>query len=332
MIVPVFIPHQGCPYRCVFCNQHEISGAGRKEDAGRIQDAFETYLFSSPPDRLPPHREVAFYGGTFTGLPGDRQERLLSMVQRRVEEGWVQAIRISTHADFIDAERLNRLQRFTVRTVELGVQSTNTEVLNRSGRVDAFRNVPNAAVQIRQAGFQLGIQLMAGLAGDDESVFMKTVEDTIRLAPGFVRIYPTVVLRGTALYNLFCSGEYVPWTLERTVAVLARALRAFEKAGIPVIRVGLHPEASMLDNLVAGPHHPALRSLVESQIALEDMTTLLGRQKPLPERVVIQVPSNRICNYTGYRRQNIARLKGKFSLRDLVLEGQDGLTAITLAV
>lgn len=331
MIVPIFIPHQGCPYRCVFCNQDEISGAEKSEDAERVERAFKTYIFSNPRDRLAPHREAAFYGGTFTGLPGGRQEFLLDRVQKYVDEGWVSAIRLSTHADFIDPAVLYRLRRYSVQTVELGVQSTDAGVLNRSGRVDAFRHVPQAARQIRDAGFHLGIQLMVGLPGDDEAVFMKTVADTVCLQPDFVRIYPTLVLRHTALYDLYQAGEYVPWTLERTVAVLSQAVRAFQSAGIPVIRIGLHPETSMLENCVAGPHHPALRSLVDSQMALEEMTELLERREPLPERVVIRVPSNRVSHYTGHRRQNITHLKGKFSLRDLVLQGQDGLTAIALA-
>lgn len=330
MIVPIFIPHQGCPYRCVFCNQDEISGAERSDDAERIEKAFATYL-SAPNDCLPPHREAAFYGGTFTGLPAVRQEWLLSRVQEKVNAGRVQAIRLSTHADFIDDEKLSRLRRYSVKTVELGVQSTDTDVLNRSGRVNAYDSVPRAAKRIRQAGFSLGIQLMLGLPGDDEALFLKTVDDTIALQPDFVRIYPTLVLRGTRLYDLYEQGDYVPWTLERTVDVLAEGVRRFRQADIPVIRIGLHPEPSLLEGLVAGPHHPALRSLVDSRIALDELTALFDEAPSLPERVTVRVPPNRISHYTGHRKFNLSYLKSRYHLRDLVLRGQNGLTGIVLA-
>lgn len=331
-IVPIFIPHQGCPYRCVFCDQNEISGVEHSEDAARVRQAFETYLFATPPNRLPLKREVAFYGGTFTGLPAARQEFLLSQVQQQVDAGWVHSIRLSTHSDFIDAEKLDRLACYSVKTVELGVQSTDADVLSRSGRIDAFYNVPRAASMIRERGFELGMQLMVGLPGDDESRFLRTVSDTIALQPDFVRIYPTLVLRGTALFELYQKGDYTPWSLERTVSVLARGVRMFQDVGIPVIRIGLHPEPSMLENLVAGPHHPALRSLVDSRLALEELTALLDKGRPLPEKVVVRVPSERISHYTGHQKENVTYLKNRYALGHFVIQGQRGLTAIGLAI
>ena len=154
MIVPIFIPHQGCPYRCVFCNQNEISGAEKEEDQALLDSAFKTYLKSRPLEELPPIREAAFYGGTFTALPVQRQEFLLSSVQDWVDQGYIQSLRLSTHPGAVDAEAVALLDKYSVSIIELGVQSTNSEVLRQSGRGDTPESLEWSIHLIRNKRYQ----------------------------------------------------------------------------------------------------------------------------------------------------------------------------------
>jgi histone acetyltransferase (RNA polymerase elongator complex component) len=332
MIVPIFIPHQGCPYRCVFCNQNEISGAEREEDQARLDNAFSTYLQSRPLAELPAIREAAFYGGTFTALPVQRQEFLLSSVQCWVDRGYIQSLRLSTHPGAVDAGALALLDNYSVKTIELGVQSTDPEVLRRSGRGDTPESLSQSVHLIRDKGYRLGLQLMLGLPGDSEDIFHQSVSDTLQFKPDFVRIYPALVVRGTALYEMYQKGEYVPWSLERAVNALKGAVKRFEEAGISVIRLGLHPEPSLLAYIVDGPHHPALRSLVESRICFDTLSDLLSRQAVLPERVTFRVPLRKVSNYTGHRKENVLMLKEKFAIKELVFEQTSGISIPELIV
>jgi histone acetyltransferase (RNA polymerase elongator complex component) len=332
MIVPIFIPHQGCPYRCVFCNQNEISGAEKEEDQARLDNAFSTYLQSRPLAELPAIREAAFYGGTFTALPAQRQEFLLSSVQGWVDRGYIQSLRLSTHPGAVDTGALELLDNYSVKTIELGVQSTDPDVLRRSGRGDTPESLSRAVHLIRDKGYRLGLQLMLGLPGDSEDVFQQSVDDTLQFKPDFVRIYPALVVRGTALHEMYQKGEYIPWSLERAVNALKGAVKRFDAAGISVIRLGLHPEPSLLDNIVDGPHHPALRSLVESRICFDTLSDLLSREAVLPERVTFKVPLRKISNYTGHRKENIFMLKEKFAIKELIFMQTPDLIAPELIV
>jgi len=327
MIVPIFIPHQGCPYRCVFCNQTEISGAEKEEDEARLRSAFDTYLKSLSLEELPPIREAAFYGGTFTALPMQRQEFLLSSVQTWVEQGYIQSLRLSTHPKTVNEQALELLGQYSVETIELGVQSTDSEILRQSGRGDTPESFERSVHLIRSRGYKLGMQLMLGLPGDSEELFRQSVCDTLRFKPDFVRIYPALVVRGTALHKMYDKGDYVPWSLNRTVNALKEAVKRFEKAGIPVIRLGLHPEPSLLANIVDGPYHPALRSLVESRICFDSLSDLLSQEAVLPDRVTFKVPMRKFSNYTGHRKENISMLKEKFAIKELVFMQTSGLHA-----
>jgi len=323
LIVPIFIPHQGCPYICVFCNQTEITGADRSADKERVEGAVQTFLGSRPREEWPPCREVAFYGGTFTGLPLWRQRFLLSLVQPWVDRGEIHSIRLSTHSLFVDTERLNLLKEFPVDTVELGIQSTDAKVLRLSGREGGMDSVPAAVDLLRTYGFKLGLQLMLGLPGDTEETFRISVDDTLRLKPDFVRIYPALVIRNTALHDLYQEGSFVPWDLERTLESLKTAVLKFDRAGIPVIRIGLHPEPSLLDNFVAGPFHPSIRYLVNSRICRDEMVNLVERRREFSDAMVFKVPSHRISDYIGYRKENVKFLKEKFHFKEVAFRPGD---------
>ena len=320
LIVPIFIPHEGCPYRCVFCNQTEISGQNKKADRDKVLKPLKTYLKSRPLEDLPEYREAAFYGGTFTGLPIERQKLFLSLLQPWLQEGLIHAIRVSTHALFIDSEKLDLLKNYGVKTVELGVQSTDPEVLKLAGRETSVELISKKANLIREDNFHLGLQLMPGLPGDTVQKFIKSVDDVIDMRPSFVRLYPALVIRNTALHDMYNKGNYRPWGLEQTLEALAIAVKKFSKAKIPVIRIGLHPEPSLIDGYVDGPIHPSMRYLVDCQISLERMVGILNNLEKLPEKVLFKVPSRQVSIYTGYKRENISKIKDLFSLEEVTIQ------------
>ncbi len=330
MIVPVFIPHLGCPYRCVFCNQTDITGQQGRADEKKLQETLATYLDDKPLDQLPPHREVAFYGGSFTGLPAGRQENLLKQVQPWVKKGLVNAIRLSTHPLFIDAERLELLKKYGVSTVELGIQSTDPNVLELSGRPCSWEVMENAVDLIRKNGFRLGLQLMPGLPGDSDQTFAKSVDDVLSWKPDFVRLYPTLVVRHTELFEMYQGGKYTPWSLERTVDNLKTAVLKFRAENIPVIRLGLHPDPSLLENFVAGPYHPSLRYLVDCRIGLDEMIENIRDQKILNGNIYFKVPSNRISVYIGHKRENIQTLKTLFGFENVTLKPETNCDRLQL--
>lgn len=319
MIVPVFIPHLGCPYRCVFCNQTDITGNQAKADEKKIEETLATYLGETPLEQLPPNREVAFYGGSFTGLPMERQESLLKKVQPWIKRGAVNAIRLSTHPLFIDADRLALLKKYGVSTIELGIQSTDSNVLELSGRPCSLETVQTAVGLIKKNGFRLGLQLMSGLPGDTEQSFMKSVDDLLALEPDFARLYPTLVIRHTELFEMYRQGKFTPWSLADTVNILATTVKKFSSKNIPIIRLGLHPDPSLLKNFVAGPYHPALRYLVDCRIGLYEMIDNIRKRKVLPEQIKFIVPSRRISVYIGHKRENIQALKNMFRLDSVIL-------------
>ena len=329
MIVPVFIPHQGCPYRCVFCNQTDITGH-QMADARLLEETLTTYLGDKPLDRLPATREVAFYGGSFTGLPAGRQENLLKKIRPWIEEGRVNAIRLSTHPLFIDRDRLGLLKKYDVGTIELGIQSTDQNVLKLSGRPCSWEAVATAVDLIRENGFRLGLQLMSGLPGDTDQTFKQSVDDVLALKPDFVRLYPTLVIRHTELFQMYQKGQFTPWSLERTVDNLKIAVKKFRTENIPVIRLGLHPDPSLLENLVAGPYHPALRHLVDCRIGLDEMADGIRELNIINGPVKFKVPSSRISVYIGHKRENIQKLKAMFRLEDVILQPEKNCDRLQL--
>jgi histone acetyltransferase (RNA polymerase elongator complex component) len=324
IIVPVFVSHEGCPYRCSFCNQTNITGTSKKADRQMVRDSLRTHLENLDLNCLPEERELAFFGGSFTGIHAERQEHLLSMVQPWVQSGQIRSIRVSTHAFFIDDPRLSLLKQYNVKTVELGVQSTNNHVLKLVGRECTSELIQSSSKMIKEKGFRLGLQLMPGLPDDDEKIFSESVKDVIALKPDFVRIYPTLVIKNTGLFDMYKQGTFKPWSLERMLQAVKNAVVKFEKVGIPVIRIGLHPDKSMLDNFVEGPFHPSFRYLVDSRIARDKMISLIRQLNSIPLSITFQVPPKKISIYVGHKKDNLEILRRMFNLESVnVQRGSD---------
>ncbi len=315
-ILPVFVPHLGCPHRCVFCDQRHITGRLRPADARTVRKVIEEAA------ALPPNgaeRQLAFYGGSFTAIPAAQQEELLEAALEALERGQIDSIRLSTRPDAIDEQVLARLRRYGVETVELGAQSLDDEVLRLSGRGHTAEDVARASEQIKAAGFKLILQMMTGLPGDTPDRCIETAKRIIRLQPDGVRIYPTVIVRDTELYELWHSGAYREHTVEDAVSVCAEILPLFERAGIPVIRLGLNPTEELSGGAaVAGAYHPALGELVKSRIQLNRARELLAGVLP-GSRVVLGIGSSRLSQLIGQKRSNAEILRRDLALSELRL-------------
>ena len=313
-IIPVFVPHLGCPHDCVFCNQRRISG--RQEPA--TPDSVHTAIAQAA--ALPStgaKRQLAFYGGSFTAIPLAQQEALLAAAEEEIRAGRIDSIRLSTRPDAIDEAALKRLCSYGVETIELGAQSMDDEVLRLSGRGHTAEDVERAARLVKEAGFRLILQMMTGLPGDTDEKSLRTAEKLIALRPEGVRIYPTVIVRDTALYELWQAGKYREHTVEDAVRVCARLLPLFEAAGIPVIRLGLNPTEELSAGAAAGgAYHPALGELVKSRILREKAAALLEGVAQ-GSRVIVTVGKGKTSQMTGQHRQNIEVLCARFALASL---------------
>ena len=262
MIIPVFIPQQGCPHQCVFCNQETISGqkvlgltAAKEQIIKYVQ-----WLKSGE------ENEMAFYGGTFTGLPLEEQKELLSLATQYRDKGIISSIRLSTRPDYINKEIIELLQSYKVTTVELGTQSLDNEVLQASGRGHNAEDVIKAFRALKEAGFTVGLQLMVGLPKQSFDSFKATVATTVQLKPDLVRIYPLLVIKNTPLAKMYEMGTYLPLTLEEAVKESSYAYELFREHNINVIRMGLQPDDELCapGNIIAGPFHPSFGELVKS--------------------------------------------------------------------
>ena len=319
LVIPVFIPHEGCGHRCLFCNQHTISGqAGPPVSGGEVEATIGRWLEQSRPEKRT-GAEVAFYGGSFTGLPMGRQAELLAAVRPYRVQGTVRSVRLSTRPDLVDRGRIDWLVGHGVTTIELGVQSCDDEVLGRSNRGHTAADALRAGRLVRERGLRLGIQLMPGLPGETFRSLRHTAAEVIGLHPDFVRLYPALVLRGSGLERLYHGGGYRPLSLGRAVAWTAYLKKRFDDRGIGVVRMGLHPSEDLERALVAGPYHPAFGELVQARLMLHQTRRLLTGLPDGPPVTLVINPRDQSV-FRGPRSHNLARLRqlglaDRFTLR-----------------
>ena len=312
-IIPVFVPHLGCPNDCVFCNQRRISGEQLPAGPDTVKNAIENAAFLPAGGK----RQLAFYGGSFTAIPVAQQEALLRVAKQYLDRGDISSIRLSTRPDAIDYEVLDRLRFYGVETIELGAQSLDDEVLILSGRGHTAEDVEKASRLIKSRDFKLILQMMTGLPGDTPEKDIETAKKIIALSPDGVRIYPTVIVRDTALYDMWQAGSYPEHTVEQAVQVCAELLPLFEEAGIPVIRLGLNPTDDLSGGDAAGgAYHPALGEMVKSRIMLHKAEQLLEGMAP-GASIVLEVGKGKTSQMTGQKRCNVQQLSEKFALKEL---------------
>ena len=271
-IIPIFIPHLGCPCQCVFCNQQKITARTKAVSTDEVRETVERYL-STLGDLDTSEIEIAFYGGSFTAIPIDAQTAYLEVANEYIDQGRVSSLHISTRPDCIDEEVLSNLKRYNVSTIELGVQSFSDEVLRLSKRGHDSDTARKAARLIKERGFKLGIQLMIGLPGDSLESCIYSARETVALSPELSRLYPTLVIDGTELYDMYEDGSYEALSKEEALLRTKEMYKILHKAGINIMRVGLKSTdiigGSDLSAINGGTYHPAFRQLVEGEIAYE---------------------------------------------------------------
>jgi len=306
-VIPVFIPHEGCPHSCVFCNQRRISGAGGEAiTSSQVGDDIRIWLERGR-KKASSLVQVAFYGGSFTGLPLARQQELLAAVTSFIERGEVHSVRLSTRPDYIDSATIDFLRANKVETVELGVQSLDDTVLARSARGHRASDVIRASGLLKEAGIELGLQLMVGLPEQSFAGLRKTIAQVISLKPDFIRIYPVLVVEGSGLEQLYKQGLYQPLTLSRAVIQSAWIKEKVIAQGIRVVRMGLQPGPDLERSLLAGPYHPAFGELVNGRIMLRQTRKLLAFA-PSDQKVCLQISEQDQSVFRGIGRVNIHRL------------------------
>lgn len=256
--------------------------------------------------------EIAFYGGTFTRLPYDRMLELLQTANTFIEKGLFSSIRVSTRPDAVDKKRLKAMRDHGVTTVELGAQSMNDHVLDLSKRGHSAEDTVNAVRLLRTYGFRVGVQLMPGLPGDSKDIFYSTITKVLGLYPDMVRLYPALVIRGTALAHAYREGTYHPLSLDDAVEICIESCVRLENAGIPVIRIGLMSSPSLLEKgqIIAGPWHTAFGFLVRSGIYHKNIEPELpGPGEASCIRII--APKRDIPLLRGYKNQGLKAIEAK---------------------
>ena len=320
-IIPLFIPHYGCPYRCVFCNQVRITGT---ETPVTPRDVAEEIRIYTETCKEPREWEAAFYGGSFTALSLSVMDALLAPAHEALLRGKISAIRLSTRPDCIDSERLSLLRSREVRTVELGVQSLDDGVLETAGRGHTAADVARAVALLREFGFQVGLQFMQGLPGETMASLRRTARMGAALSPDFIRLYPVLVLKDTALCRMYEAGTYRPLSLDEAVHRCAFLKRYYARFGISVIRTGLQAteEFDRGESLASGPYHPAMGELVDQYIARHELLRALRRLPRAAEIKIICAPKDR-SKIMGYRRSTWELLKKETAAALTIEEDSD---------
>ena len=317
-IIPIFVPHLGCKKCCTFCNQRTSSGEKKQVTAEDVTKTIEYYLGNFKDQNK--YVEVAFFGGSFTAIERKKQEELLTAVQPYIKSKKVDSIRLSTRPDAIDKTILKMLKKYNVKTIELGVQSTNNYILARCKRGHSFEDVVKASKLIRLYGFNLGHQIMVGLPDSSEKDDIQSAKDSIKLKPKMVRIYPVLVIKGTELEEEYTKGDFVPLTVSQAVERSKEIVKLFNKKHIKIIRVGLQNTDTITDiskgesEVIAGPYHPAFGQLVEDSVWYDKIAEKIKDINAKVIKVEIEANPKNINNIIGHKKENIKKLKDTYAV------------------
>lgn len=303
--IPIFIPELACPNRCIYCNQRHISGQLQAVKPEEIRQIIEQHLATFI---HPSEVELAFFGGSFTGIDEKDMLTYLQIVQPYIEQGEIKSIRISTRPDYINEKILDILQQYNVKDIELGAQSLNEEVLAFAKRGHTVRDVENASQLIKSYGFSLGLQMMIGLPLDTVEKTKETAKKILELGAESTRIYPTLVINNTDLADLYRQNKYKALSLDEAVDWTTEIYKIFSQSSIKILRVGLHPSEALINGteLLAGPFHVSFKELVLTKIWQEKFEKL-----PINTKTILINPKE--INYAiGYNSKNKQLLQKKF--------------------
>ena len=317
-IIPIFVPHLGCPNDCTFCNQKSISGQTKQVSAKDVKKTIEKYLKSFKEENS--YREVAFFGGSFTGIEIEKQEELLSVAYEYVKDKKIDSIRLSTRPDYIDKKILKLLKKYGVKTIELGVQSTNDYILKKCKRGHTFEDVKKASKLIRRFGFELGHQMMIGLPESTRLDELNTAKDLAKLKPKIVRLYPVLVIKNTELQKEYEKGEYTPLTVDQAVERCKEIYYFFTRRKVTVIRMGLQ-NTDLISNpknekseVVAGPYHEAFGQLVEDSIWYDAILEKVKKFNVKVKEIEIRVNKDNVNNVVGHKKENLGKFKDLYEV------------------
>ena len=329
-IIPIFVPHEGCPHDCAFCNQARITGEETEEavkgpkfkfengvNAKFVRDTVEAYLETIQMEK-DTTLEISFFGGTFTAVDITKQRRLLSVAKEYKEKGIIDYIRLSTRPDYIDKDILDHLKSFNVDIIELGVQSLDEEVLIKSTRGHTAGQVEVASKLIKEYGFTLGHQIMLGLPSDTRERDIETTKKSIAMKPEICRIYPTLTIKDTAMEYMYNNGLYTPYTLDECVDIAKECYKLFIDANVNVIRVGLQATDNITDgeDVIAGPFHPAFRELVESSILNDKIFEIVTKQKEV-KNIRIEISNRSVSKLYSDKKRYFKDMISKTKINNI---------------
>ncbi|MGN0174528.1 MAG: elongator complex protein 3 [Acutalibacteraceae bacterium] len=320
--ISIFIPHIGCPCRCSFCNQVYITGRNEMPTENDINNAVETALKSKRYQKS--DGQIAFFGGSFTAIDRNLMTRYLEIGYSHILKGNAESIRISTRPDAINQEILDVLKQYGVKSIELGAQSMSDDVLTANHRGHTARDVYNAAVLIKNNGFEFGLQMMMDLHKSNFETDLYTANEFVKIAPETVRIYPTVVLKNTLLEKLYLNGEYQPLSVEEAAKNGSKLLKLFYDNNINVIRFGLHSIEK--DSFVAGAFHPALNEIAQGYIYRE----IIDKSITNKGFYTVFVKDTELSKAKGQKKSNIEFFKKKHIFLDIVPDKMMGKYEIKL--
>lgn len=311
-IIPIFVPHKGCPHDCIFCNQKKITGVSTDVTSEDARNIIEECLETIDKDA---DVEIAFFGGSFTAIDIDIQKSLLSVAKEYVEKGLVKDIRMSTRPDCIDEDILSMLKEYKTSIIELGVQSLDEKVLLDSIRGHQSEIVYKSSKMIKNSGIKLGLQMMIGLPADTEEKCIFTAKKFVELKPDCVRVYPTLVVKDTGLEKLMEQNKYNPFTLEESVNIVKKVLVLFYVNNINVIRVGLQAtdDIQIGKAVLAGPYHPAFRELVDADIIKDYLEFVILQNKNI-KQMLVKANKKNISKIIGNKKTNVKYMEEKFGV------------------
>ena len=318
-VIPIFVPHLGCPNDCTFCNQKSISGQTKQVTPKDVEKTIEKYLKGFKEKNLP--TEVAFFGGSFTGIDIETQESLLKAAYQFIKAKRIDSIRVSTRPDYIDKERLKLLKKYGVKTIELGVQSSNDYILKKCKRGHTFEDVKKASKLIRRYRFTLGHQMMIGLPESTRLDELNTAKDLAKLKPKLIRLYPVLVIKNTQLEKEYEKGEYEPLTVIQAVERCKEIYYFFARKKIAVIRMGLQNTDIISDpkneksEVVAGPYHEAFGQLVEDNIWYDAILEKIKKFNVKVKEVQINVNPESVNSVIGHKKENVNKFKDIYDVK-----------------
>jgi histone acetyltransferase (RNA polymerase elongator complex component) len=325
LIIPIFLPHAGCPHRCVFCDQSSITGVHSTQSQKEVCNQIEAFLRFKTARRN--RIQIAFFGGNFLGMSADEIKRLMAMAAEYVRAGRVNSIRFSTRPDTIDQQRLNLIKNFPVATIELGVQSMDERVLSTAKRGHSALETEKAIGRLKELNYEIGVQLMVGLPEDTPERSIASAQRIARLKPDFIRIYPTLVLAGSPLAAWYRKGDYVPLSMEKAVSHTKKLYLLFKNENIPVIRMGLQATVDLENGstILAGPYHPAFGHLVYSEVFLDMAITELESSNSTGQSITLHVHPRSVSKMSGLKNRNIETLRENFNLQSVEIVPDDSL-------